>query len=141
TLALLLSGGGLLAYTALPSREPDPAFAGPKEMAEEQRNVALGPVDADLPLPADGEGLEAPLPPGAVVRLGSTRFRPGQVVGKLKLSPDGKKLISGGRASGGGISVWDATSGKLLLRRLLGEEGEISRDGERLFLIETLPPS
>ena len=62
------------------------------------------------------------------------------MVGSLKLSPDGKKLISGGRASGGGLFVWDAITGKRILWRPLGEEGELSRDGERLFVIESLPP-
>ena len=138
-LALVLGGGGLLAWTALqaPEEKQKPPHlqtlspAKPGARGEE-------PADPDPPVRA-GDGLEVPLPPGAVVRLGSTRFRTGEMVGKLKFSPDGKKLITGGRASGGGISVWDPTSGKLILRLLQGEDAEISRDGERLLVIETLP--
>jgi WD40 repeat protein len=91
-------------------------------------------------LPEGSRSLETPLPPGAMVRLGTTRFRTGTTPGNLKLSLDGKKLISGDRASGGGVFVWDAVTGKRILWRPLGEEGELSRDGERLFIIETLPP-
>jgi RNA polymerase sigma factor (sigma-70 family) len=138
-LALVLSGGGLLAYTALqsPEKQKPPQALAPAELAA--RGDAL--ADPDLPLPAAGDGLEPPLPPGAIVRLGSTRFRTGAHVGNLKLSADGKKLISGGRASGGGVFVWDAVTGKRILWRPLAEEGELSRDGERLFVIESLPPT
>jgi RNA polymerase sigma factor (sigma-70 family) len=140
TLALLVSGGGLLACTALQSQPGDSAIVAPaKERAEEKRNVVEGPADPDPRLPAAGAGLEAPLPRGAIVRFGTTRFRPGGNVGNLKLSADGKKLISGGRATGEGVFVWDAVTGKRILWRPLGEEGELSRDGERLFVIESLP--
>jgi RNA polymerase sigma factor (sigma-70 family) len=119
-------------------------FSGPvakskPPQAEADQIVILGPLAPERLAGGAENSLESPLPHGAFIRLGSTRFRPGEMIGKLTFSPDGKKLITGGRASGGGISVWDPTSGKLILRRLLGEEAEISRDGERLFLIETLP--
>ena len=143
-LALVLGSGGLLAYSALQSHEGQPALvAQPPKPPGEAPGAAPAPkadVEPDLP-PAAGDGLETPLPPGAIVRFGTTRYRTGTVVGSMKLSVDGKKLVSGGRASGGGVFVWDAITGKRILWRPLGEEGEISRDGERLFVIESLPLS
>jgi WD40 repeat protein len=117
-----------------PGKDVDAPEAGVG--AASAKPAAVDP-EPERPLAA-GDGLEAPLPRGAVVRLGTTRYRTGETVGGLKLSPDGKKLISCDRG-GNGVAVWDVTSGKLILRRPLGEEGEISRDGERLFLIESLP--
>ena len=100
-----------------------------KPGADEDQQEGMQPVS---------DPLEAPLPRGAILRLGTTRFRPGQGNAELKLSPDGKKLMTH-QNEGSGLSVWDAASGKLLLRRLLGREGQISRDGERLLVIETEP--
>jgi RNA polymerase sigma factor (sigma-70 family) len=62
-----------------------------------------------------------PLPPGAVARLGSTRMRPGHVVGSLAFSPDGKRLVSGNW--GPGIHVWDAATGKELRRFAAEHQG------------------
>lgn len=142
-LALVLSGGGLLVYSALQSKEDNPGIVtrppklpGEKLVSPPQPKADLEP---DMPPAALGDGLETPLPQGAIVRFGTTRYRTGSTVGSMKLSPDGKKLVTGGRASGGGVFVWDAATGKRILWRPLGEEGEFSRDGERLFLIETLP--
>jgi RNA polymerase sigma factor (sigma-70 family) len=141
-LALVLSGGGLLAYSAWQSQVNDPALAArPPRPPGDKVVAAPAPKpdpEPDMP-PAARYGLETPLPPGAIVRFGSTRFRTGTVVGSMKLSLDGKRLVSGGRASGGGVFVWDAVTGERLLWRPLGEEGELSRDGKRLFLIESLP--
>jgi WD40 repeat protein len=55
-----------------------------------------------------------PLPPGAVVRLGTTRFRYGLHIGALALSPDGNLLVTGGAHSGGPLEVWDARTGRSL---------------------------
>lgn len=53
-----------------------------------------------------------PLPPGAIARLGTVRFRHGSTVKFVGFSPDGKMLVSAGADAT--IRVWEAASGKLL---------------------------
>jgi RNA polymerase sigma factor (sigma-70 family) len=88
----LALGGGLLAYQ--PRAEP-PAPADPA--AEKPR--------------ADPQG--DPLPAGALMRLGTLRWRVGEDVRLLEYSPDGKLLAVAGR---GGLTLWDAATGKPLRR-------------------------
>jgi WD40 repeat protein len=57
---------------------------------------------------ADGD----PLPAGALVRIGTTRFRPGGVVGALAFAAGGKELVSVNSTTG--VQVWDPATGKLL---------------------------
>ncbi len=61
----------------------------------------------------EGESSEsAPLPKGAVARLGTTRFRGAGNVRQLMFSKDGKKLYSMGYASSSQeLTIWDAESG------------------------------
>lgn len=54
-----------------------------------------------------------PLPPGAVARLGTVRWRPGLAVGALVYSPDGKIVASGG-GKYVGVTFWDAATGRPL---------------------------
>src|SRR5262245_5683069 len=55
------------------------------------------------------DGKRAPLPAGAVARIGSTRLAHGGPVECLALAPDGKTLASTGRD--GTLRVWDLRSG------------------------------
>jgi RNA polymerase sigma factor (sigma-70 family) len=131
-------------------------FTPPIPGAEESALLAVGPPvrrsgapalpavpndleerDEPAATPQPASSLETPLPRGAVARLGTTRYRSGETFTKLKLSPDGKKLLTFGGVNG--VIAWDARTGKQLLRRPLGWEGELSPDGERLFVIEFLP--
>ena len=67
------------------------------------------------------------LPPGALVRLGSQRFRQQAArFGFLAFSPDGKVLYSGD--SGGTVHVWDVGSGKELFqfRTFTGGSGQVA---------------
>lgn len=51
-----------------------------------------------------------PLPPSAVLRLGTTRFRHGWGVECVEYEPSGKYLLSGG--SDNAVRVWDINGGK-----------------------------
>jgi WD40 repeat protein len=64
---------------------------------------AAGALAAEAP-PADPT-----LPPGALVRLGSTRLRPDGPVQDLAFSPDGKWLATAG--NGRHVQVWDVATG------------------------------
>ena len=57
---------------------------------------------------------EPPLPPGAVQRLGDTRFRPGCRIKDLAFSPDGSRLVSVGNWMyfEERLSVWDTATGR-----------------------------
>jgi WD40 repeat protein len=54
------------------------------------------------------DSLGDPLPPGAVMRLGTVRLRHGHDVSSLCFSPDGKSIASAGID---GIRVWDVKTG------------------------------
>lgn len=70
----------------------------------------------ERPKPESDPGLIVPpadpLPPGAIARLGTNRFRSAYGINRVRLSPDAKLLVSDwGRYS---LAVWDARTGVLL---------------------------
>jgi WD40 repeat protein len=79
------------------------------------------------------------LPPGALARLGTIRFRGGQYIGHIASSPDSKLFASVAFAidspTGGYVTLWDATTGKEV-RRLdglaWGHSVAFSSDGNTL---------
>jgi WD40 repeat protein len=78
--------------------------------------------------------LDDPLPPGALHRLGTVRFRHNSTA--IAYSPDGKTLASGGRDNT--IRLLDAVSGKEI-RRLLGHKPRsYSPAADAKFPLDTL---
>jgi RNA polymerase sigma factor (sigma-70 family) len=63
-----------------------------------------------------------PLPPGALARLGTVRFRHGARIYSVDISPDGKTLAS--RGLDGAVRLWEVGSGKELARFDLSEPGD-----------------
>jgi WD40 repeat protein len=76
-----------------------------------------------------------PLPPDALVRLGTTRLRHGEEIESLHFTPDGKVLIA---RSKGGVCTWDTTTGKRIHSFPKESEGgflpgdALSPDGKQL---------
>ncbi len=90
--------------------------------------VLLSVGAAPLPQPAPQDPAASPvtdlhgddLPPGALARLGTVRFRHVGPVAFVALTPNGKSVISS--SGDGAVHLWDAVTGKLL-RRI---EGHVS---------------
>src|SRR5690242_4237004 len=59
---------------------------------------------------------DEPLPAGARLRLGSTRWRQGGCVFSVAWAPDGKTVATAGGFSDRAIHLWDAATGKELRR-------------------------
>jgi WD40 repeat protein len=74
-------------------------------LAVSARGAEPAPV---LPARVDRHG--DPLPPRALARLGTVRFRQSAFVMSVAYSPDGKMLALGG--AGQGLGLWDAATGK-----------------------------
>jgi WD40 repeat protein len=67
---------------------------------------------------ADGDAL----PPGAVARLGSVRFRHEGVLGSFVISPDGQALAAVPDQFGKSVAVWDMATGKVTRRLTFDHE-------------------
>jgi RNA polymerase sigma factor (sigma-70 family) len=100
---LVASGGGLAAHRIWttkesPPRTDTPIAKGTKQPSKESR------IRTDL----HGD----PLPAGALLRMGTVRFRSGDCIGQIAYSPDGKILAAGGYH--GKIYLYDAATGRKL---------------------------
>jgi RNA polymerase sigma factor (sigma-70 family) len=127
-------GGGMVQRAAPPinhSTTSPPHHPGVvRESAE--------PPQRDEILPPRQDRLGDPLPPGALARMGSSRFRHLTHMASLGLvvSPDGKTLLTTNEY---GIRAWSLRTGKLLyqIRTEYGNHHPaFSPDGKRLAVIE-----
>jgi WD40 repeat protein len=92
-------------------------------------------LGADEPAPGGGKDIHGdPLPPGAIARLGTLRFRAGRGITHLAFSPDGKRLVAKSRSA---VSVWDVASGRMLLEAVDQETGPLAwrSDGRGIALV------
>lgn len=91
-------------------------------------------------IPPAGHGQE-PLPDGAVLRLGTTRFRHHNRVISLDFSPDGKTLVTADTSWS--VCLWDAGTGRLI-RRIVGtppvprHQVAFLTDGKRVTAADSL---
>ncbi len=122
-LAIGTAAGGMGAIWTR-DRPDDPDRAGAS--SADARLVVEGPLRLD----ADGD----PLPQGAILRLGSARFRGG--ASEAAFSPDGRVLTTVGV---GGIRTWDAATGRPLQARyhtdlqspcVIAEDGKLAATRE-----------
>jgi len=74
------------------------------------------------------------LPPGALARIGTVRFRTGNSVMTVRFSPDGRELVSMDHDA---VVFWDPRTGKELRRRKSTPafyRGHYSPDGKKLWM-------
>jgi RNA polymerase sigma factor (sigma-70 family) len=98
---LIAAGAGALAR---------PEGARPDEGAAPAAVSSARPDRPEAP-PARLDRFGDPLPPGALVRLGTVRFLHGRSIGRVRYSPDGKVLVS---SDGAARRFWDAATGREL---------------------------
>jgi WD40 repeat protein len=72
------------------------------------------PAEGAAPVVVRRDRYGDPLPPGAIARLGTVRFRHGGAVNAVAFTRDGKAIISAG--DDGVIRLWAAATGEELRR-------------------------
>jgi RNA polymerase sigma factor (sigma-70 family) len=122
------AGGGLIAHQIGATGQDEPSQA----KAEDP------PAPAEALKPGH-DCFGDPLPPGAVARLGTLRFRPGAYVSSLAFTPDGRQLVSHGPFTG--IHVWDAATGKELQSHVAANNdwlgaALLTPDGQSIVTVE-----
>jgi WD40 repeat protein len=82
---------------------------------------------ADKPERTDGHGDQ--LPPGALARMGTIRWRHGGTITFVAFTPDGKGVITAGQDDT--LRLWDRNSGKEIRRYIRGPAGNLIQGGGR----------
>jgi len=139
SLSVVFVVGGLTLGAALvpsPQTPPAKAAVGPAQGKPENNPPAAPRLDH----------FGDPLPPGAVGRVGSGRFRHGgeilRFLANIAYTPDGKSIVSA--ASDGSVRMWEAGTGKSKWQ-LTGTQEQhfrqgmaISEDGKTLALLSNI---
>ncbi|HEY7315463.1 MAG TPA: hypothetical protein VH643_39400 [Gemmataceae bacterium] len=105
-LALLVAASGWAAHRTFGAKPPEPTETA-ENTVPKQRAAAKQPR-------TDAHG--DPLPPGAVARLGSARFRHEGMLGSFVISPDGRTVAAVPLMHGKSGVLWDMATGKLTRR-------------------------
>jgi RNA polymerase sigma factor (sigma-70 family) len=135
TAAVWLLGACLLAAgLGLTAREPAPG-----EQAEATLQSAGGGRPEPPGDPKEGsDRFGDPLPPGALARLGTLRFRHGGLTPAVQFAPDGKTLLTMGQD---GLRTWDVRTGRPLHRLANQEDRDLSPgilrpDGKQVVTVD-----
>jgi RNA polymerase sigma factor (sigma-70 family) len=143
TFAMVAGGAGLAAYKAKKENPPQER----RDFGESLVVQVKDPSPAPKETPPRTDRYGDPLPAGAIARLGTARFRHGDNLSSIGISPDGKQIISQSDV----VRVWEAATGKELRHfspfplmnwpgRRLGS-GSLSPDGKVLAVGDMLNES
>jgi WD40 repeat protein len=115
TAGFMVAGAGMLVH-------PIPAAPSSETKSKEAARRASKPQEDRAKESARMDRYGDPLPAGALVRMGSTRFRHGGWAYRVVFARDGKTLISAGADRA--IRFWEVSTGKQV-RQLTGHAGII----------------
>ena len=123
---------GLILFLLATFGGPILSIAAEEKAAPERLPPPTELVETPSGMDAQGE----PLPPGAVARLGATRWRHWDLIKTVCYSQDGKRIASASFGDGA-IRIWDAETGRVLHSFRLNEVSALalSEDGKRLAAI------
>src|SRR5262245_56381522 len=76
---------------------------------QSQQTTGAGGSDPPAGAPGRADAYGDPLPAGALARLGTVRFRSGDPIAAVALTPDGKTLLVGGQQT---IRLLDTATGR-----------------------------
>jgi RNA polymerase sigma factor (sigma-70 family) len=122
-----VAAGSVLSVGQRPAAEPGQAALG-----------AQPPAASSNKQQARVDRYGDPLPPGAVARIGTTRFQGRDGVSVAAFSPDGKLFATGG-PSWSKARLWDAKSGKLLLEMPLAVPSKPNYGGSSVTTLAFSP--